>query len=141
MSTTIVTLADTIKAIQAIMATVPGIKSAPAQPQENNQAAVYAHAYRGPSDWPNVKPGFPDEAHRSIIVEVKTARQNLPEDDARIGVYEDLVPRRLRQEFDDNQWQHTAAGYDNIRCEELEWPEPKELGYRFTITGILVWGE
>ncbi len=131
------TLAQVIERVAAVMSSVPGIRRAPVNPEEQMNVFPFAVVY--PADGDNTF-GTPGErlALDSIAIEIHVARKDLPRDIQSALPFVDSIPDALMADMVATQWAGTIDTFESISWTfgPLGWGGMDTLGFRFTVGGI-----
>ena len=131
------TLAQVIERVATVVASVPGIRSAPIAPPE--QMNVFPFGVVFPADGDNTF-GTPGErlALDAIAVELHVARKDLPRDVQGALPFVDSIPDALMSDMVNTQWANTIDTFESISWTfgPLGWGGMDTLGFRFTVSGV-----
>ncbi|NIR67730.1 MAG: hypothetical protein GWN76_24425 [candidate division Zixibacteria bacterium] len=133
------TVKDVIVAIQQEVATVSGIKAAPAYPPDKMAAFPFAVAYpqNGRID---AEFGSGTKGLHNIVVEVHLARKMLNVTVESAIDYVDSIPDEMWGSIFDNTFLSTFSTFQSISYEftGMSWGGVETLGVRFMIEGVKV---
>ena len=134
------TLEDFIKALQADIGVIEGIRKAPDYPPENLNVFPFSVVYPGKGEWNSDTPGG-KRWLGSVIVELHIARVDLARDvQAALG-YHESIPNALLKPVatvNGDRFASTIATFGTIDeyFGALNWANTDTIGWRWTINGI-----
>lgn len=124
-------IADAIIGIQAIVATVTGIREAPSEPPEQLATFPFSVCYPGSGEFEELTSGCMDGQH-TIRLELHVARKNLRSDYLDLIDFVETIPFAL---LNDKTLGGTVDINERIRYsfEPLGWNGMETIGWRFEI--------
>ena len=131
------TLAQVIERVATVLASVPGIRRAPINPEEQMNVFPFGVVYPLDGESQFGTPGERLELD-SIAVELHVARKDLPRDVQGALPFVDSIPDALMSDMISTQWANTIDTFESISWTfgPLGWGGMDTLGFRFTISGV-----
>lgn len=135
-------LEKAITQIQKYIATLDGIRAAPAVPPENiggNYPFVLARPGTGTIGF---GPTGVKKALHNIVIELHIARKDLPRDIATALPFCDSIPNLLQYKLlNDNKWNGTVDTFESIAYRFMSWDWEggiKTVGFEFVVNNVKI---
>lgn len=134
------TLQAAIAKAMSYVATLPGIKAAPAYAPDMLGVFPHAVGYAGPGQWLPGSPAGMLLGLGTIVIEIHVARTDLAKAIGALMPYVDSVPRLLADRlWNDNYWGGTLQTFEKITTAGLvasSWNGIATVALRFRVEGV-----
>ncbi len=131
------TIQDVVAQVQIYMATLPDIRSAPANPPESVNAFPFVVTLPHAGNWESQSAAWKRGLH-AIVIDVHVARKDAPRDYQKFVPFVELVPNLLFNKLFLDKWSGLIDTFRSIAytTTTFDYAGTETVGLRFTVNDI-----